>query len=140
MTTKQEIFDKVATHLLRQGARSVDDFGDCMYRGEFGRMCAVGCLIPDQCYSTKIEMQIVQPVAELRDEKNDNARAMADALECAGIADDALIPLLRDLQRLHDNADVDEWEAELSEVAENHRLTFSGNSQDAATAQINKES
>jgi hypothetical protein len=48
--TPQEIFDKVATHLAKQGHRAVD--GDsCMYRGSKGTMCAMGCLIPDEEYN-----------------------------------------------------------------------------------------
>lgn len=39
--TEQQIFDKVATHLLTQMERSVDECGDCRYRGMNGKMCAL---------------------------------------------------------------------------------------------------
>src|SRR5690349_11599184 len=46
----QEIFDKVARHLLTQKEQSRDSFS-CAYRGvnQNGKIlsCAVGCLIPD---------------------------------------------------------------------------------------------
>ena len=50
MSVLQELFDKIATHLLTQGARSENSLGKCLYRGEFGRKCAVGCLISDEEY------------------------------------------------------------------------------------------
>jgi hypothetical protein len=56
----QEIFDIVATHLFAQGERSMVDKATgysvvCAYRGVEGRSCAVGCLIPDDLYSTDME-------------------------------------------------------------------------------------
>lgn len=47
--TNQEIFEKVAKHLLDQGRRSTlatptGDEGACAYRGTGGAKCAVGCL------------------------------------------------------------------------------------------------
>lgn len=55
--------DIIATQLARQRGRSVKSVttGDgetriqCMYRGDEGRMCAVGCLIPDDKYSSDLE-------------------------------------------------------------------------------------
>lgn len=53
--SKQKIFEKVVTHLIKQGVRSVNDYNVCMYRGPYGNKCAVGCLIPDKMYSAKME-------------------------------------------------------------------------------------
>ena len=44
---KQEVFDYVLTFLRKQGGPSMGGDGGCAYRGDEGRMCAVGCLIPD---------------------------------------------------------------------------------------------
>jgi hypothetical protein len=60
---QQEIFDKVATHLITQGvqALTIADVGRaspspvCAYRGDNGTMCAAGCLIPDEEYKTEFE-------------------------------------------------------------------------------------
>lgn len=43
----QEIFEKVAAHLLSQNAQALDKGGNCLYRDPSGKACAVGCLIPD---------------------------------------------------------------------------------------------
>ena len=52
---QQEIFDKVATHLIAQGKRSIGFGGACAYRGDNGSMCAAGCLIPDDEYKPEFE-------------------------------------------------------------------------------------
>ena len=54
---QQEIFDKVATHLIAQGKQSLMISNDeaCAYRGTNGNMCAAGCLIPDDEYSPEFE-------------------------------------------------------------------------------------
>lgn len=53
--TAQQIFDTVATHLLKQGKRATNLHGTCVYRGEGGTKCAVGCLIADEEYNPKME-------------------------------------------------------------------------------------
>lgn len=59
---QQEIFDKVATHLIAQGRQSLVDDDDineqfCAYRDPYGAMCAAGCLIPDAEYRDEFETQ-----------------------------------------------------------------------------------
>ncbi len=51
---KQEIFDKVATHLFTQGKPAIED-QTCKYRDSEGNSCAVGCLIPDEMYTPKLD-------------------------------------------------------------------------------------
>jgi hypothetical protein len=56
--TRQQMFDFMLNHLRNQGGPSVDkDIGDlaCMYRGDNGRMCAIGCMIPDRLYNPRLE-------------------------------------------------------------------------------------
>lgn len=56
--SEQELFDKVATHLLSQGVRCTMDGtinGDCAYRNSAGMMCAAGCLVPDEDYDISME-------------------------------------------------------------------------------------
>ena len=52
--TEQEIFDKVVLHLYQQGEPSITHGGRCRYRLS-GKMCAIGCLIPDDMYSESME-------------------------------------------------------------------------------------
>lgn len=54
--TNQEIFNAVYLGLKSQGfERSLRSEGYCTYRGDNGRKCAVGWLIPDENYSPAIE-------------------------------------------------------------------------------------
>jgi hypothetical protein len=57
--TKQEIFDKVATHLFTQGMRSIDSEERCCYRGPNNTSCAIGCLIPDENYDKNMENECI---------------------------------------------------------------------------------
>ena len=51
----QKVFDKVATHLMEQGVAAVDKNNSCKYRTGDGLKCAVGCLIPDNKYTPRLE-------------------------------------------------------------------------------------
>ena len=54
--TAQEVFDQVATHLLKQRVASRNFATEmCAYRGAKGRKCAAGCLVSDEEYSTEME-------------------------------------------------------------------------------------
>lgn len=52
--TQQEIFDYVATFLIKQGKPAMDGYR-CMYRAPDGSKCAGGCLIPDEVYHPSME-------------------------------------------------------------------------------------
>jgi hypothetical protein len=108
----QEVFDKVATHLLRQKEKSVALFNQfsyplCAYRGENGTMCAVGCLIPNEKYHTGMEGWNVDFVTK-------------DLPELA-----QHIYLLQNLQSIHDNEDVEQWEDKLRCLGEENNLDVS---------------
>lgn len=51
--------DKIEQHLIQQKAKSIaiGDKGQtqCMYRGDNGLMCAVGCLVEDKNYNREME-------------------------------------------------------------------------------------
>lgn len=51
----QAKFDFVVAHMRRQGRRSANRKGDCLYRGPGGTACAIGCLIPDGLYRQRME-------------------------------------------------------------------------------------
>lgn len=53
--TNQETFDTVVTALRKQEKPSVNEIGECMYRGPNGLKCAAGHLIPDDKYNPEFE-------------------------------------------------------------------------------------
>lgn len=125
--TPQEIFDKVVTHLLTQNARSFStELQSCMYRNEYGMMCAVGCLIKDDVYFEEIEKNPV------------GAMIIDKVLIKSGIpidTDPVYECLLLNLQQLHDWKwldcndkvyDVSEWETGLQDIAAFFGLDYNG--------------
>lgn len=51
----QGIFDRVVSHLAKQGRPAYHSQGGCLYRTPEGLSCAVGCLIPDSVYKFSME-------------------------------------------------------------------------------------
>lgn len=108
--TKQEIYNKVKAHLLKQNEKSmalVPDRGKpvCAYRGDNGMMCAAGILIPDELYSPEME--------------NKPWLSMTDDFEL-NIGHRRFI---QDLQSIHDHYDPPQWEAQLKALATTEGLT-----------------
>lgn len=110
----QEIFNKVKTHLLSQGKRSIIPWShgiNSAYYGSDGCKCSIGCLIQPEFYSPALEGYAVS-----RD-------WVIEALESSGI-DVKSLPnrFLWDLQTLHDSTEPCEWEEGLKKIAKNYRL------------------
>jgi hypothetical protein len=104
----QEIYDRVAEHLLRQNSRAVSALGICRYRTEDGKKCAIGCLIGDESYSVDLESYSVR------------TSIVREALiKSIGVTAAAMPPVwfFGELQRVHDAYPADEWDTELEEFA-----------------------
>ncbi len=105
--TNQEVFDKVATHLLTQNRKSI--IGNaCKYRGPNGLKCAAGILIPDDVYDSCMENVVIDTI-------------LREIPELAHLL--PFSSLLFDLQQIHDWKDVPNWKAELQELAVSYKLS-----------------
>lgn len=114
--TKQEIFNKVAKHLLTQNEKSQgppSGGSQCMYRSPGGLSCAVGCLIKDEHYNA-----IMEGVSAIY---NSDVR---DALEKSLGPVENYRSLLNSLQEVHDCNPPVSWSTELASVASENNLTF----------------
>jgi hypothetical protein len=110
--TNQELFDKMATHLLTQGEKSVDESRNkCLYRGPNGLKCAAGVLISDEAYSESLEGEIVS---------DPNVQF---ALKTSGV-EDCQMYLVEELQLVHDTHWAESWAVALSSVAQKFHLKF----------------
>lgn len=119
---KQEVFDKVVKHLLTQNAKAQKNYiwdgatydkGICMYRGNEGRMCAVGCLITDEAYSPDIEGYAA------------DTEEVLNALRNSGIEiDNTDAQFLYEIQQIHDYSAVDVWDKVLIEFADRNGVLF----------------
>ena len=113
----QQIFDKTASHLLKQGTQSVlEDSETCAYRGQDGLMCAVGCLINEDAYNWSIEGTAI-----------DDSPNVQRALRNSGIefdTDGQVMRLLTRLQTIHDTKEEGDWAALLGALANELGLKF----------------
>lgn len=111
----QEIFDRVAMHLAKQGkkAQHKDAFGvfNCVNCTEDGLRCAVGCLVPMEFYANG-EFRI------------GGIEIISTLLEAEGIMANnrGTRELLVDLQLIHDNQKVSRWPQKLRGLAKRHGL------------------
>ena len=108
---KQEVFNKVATHLIKQGQRSVDHEAACLYRGPGNLMCAAGCLIEDEHYAPALENLLVRSTQVSR------------ALTLSGVPLDAH-QMVAALQELHDRNGPARWPKLLQELADDFNVEF----------------
>ena len=111
---KQEVFNRVYKHMLTQKARSLHSPHDtaCAYRGRGGTMCAVGCLIDDDHFSDAWNTSAV--------DDPDVLSALGASLGSSVLPAD--LPLLMDLQQIHDIADPLDWLPALNALARIHEL------------------
>lgn len=119
---KQELFDRVARHLLTQMKQSMvldanDPRSRCRYRGPNGLKCAIGCLIPDEKYSEELEGLAV-PDPEFSAELSPQTEKL---LKVAGLTKKQC-GLASILQALHDNIDPADWRDELTKIAQSFEL------------------
>jgi hypothetical protein len=100
--TNLELIEFVEAHLIKQGKKSTMPYctTECAYRGENGNMCAAGCLITDEFYSTDLEGRNV------KDED------VEFALIASGVPQDQIY-IVGALQNIHDSYLVREWEREI---------------------------
>lgn len=110
--TRQELFDKVVTHLLKQNEVSGDEEG-CLYRGLGGLKCAVGCLIPDDAYSVDMENLRVSDLV--------NGNLLRQDLRLVFIEH---LDLLDELQQIHDGKAVETWKGQLQDLAKRRNLNW----------------
>lgn len=111
--TKQETFDLIAAHLLAQNAKSAPhpESLSCFYRGPEGRKCAAGAAILDEHYDPTFENQTI------------SSKAVREALIKSGVALESM-PLVGQLQTMHDAHPVKDWRYLLLRIAKKHNLAW----------------
>lgn len=105
--TAQQIFDKVAKHLAKQGKKALEEFKICRNFTGSELRCAVGCLIPRSFYRKP----------ENRDFWKGSAYSLRDVLKTYGIDYTTHENLLLSLQMTHDDFQVEDWPLRLKQVA-----------------------
>lgn len=113
--TKQEIFNKVRDHLLKQGKRAMRGSRGCAYRTPTGLKCAAGCLILDEFYRPEFEGLLAQ------------SEAVKNALIESGVNtnNETTLSLVQRLQDIHDDGALNpkkDWPGALTKVAHSFKL------------------
>lgn len=117
--SRQEIFNTVKDHLLKQGVKSActsknpnsgEDITTCMYRGPDGAKCAAGVLIPDEAYKTSFEGYAV------------TYSVIHEVLQTNGVNMDIDDAFVRALQKIHDEHKPATWAERLTEFASSRGL------------------
>lgn len=110
MVTTQEVFNKVALHLLTQFKQAKVD-NKCRYRSNDGLSCAVGCLIPDSLYDYRLEGGTVFAVLQFAAGTNRLKEFAAVGISESNFA------LLTELQMVHDIREPQDWYSHLCDIA-----------------------
>lgn len=121
--TKQEIFDKAAEGILRQGKRSKGD--TCRYREDLTATCPIKCaaghLIPDEKYKPVFD----RPIAHNGvtgwpgpDDKYQDSPLFEIANEIGHHE------LVQNLQAIHDGDPIVKWPISLKHLAEDAGLNY----------------
>jgi hypothetical protein len=119
--TAQEVFDHIVSHLRDQNEQSVIEEGSnsgCKYRyvtttGKILR-CAAGCLIADNEYREEFDKP------KYPYEKGTSWPSIVRRFNLPTIH----TYLIFDLQKVHDNYEVELWELEFKHVAKSHGLKY----------------
>lgn len=126
----QEIFDGVMTHLHTQGKRAIGLDGECVYRGPNNLKCAVGCLIPEELYNSKMEgnnvKQILATNPELQEYFGIKNIKLTDDGFYTDDQDDKL-QLMYEMQVIHDTSNVypnGNWISQAANIANKYNLDF----------------
>lgn len=117
LATKQEVFEQVAKHLLKQNAKSgvLASYEDgetllCKYRAPNGLSCAAGCLIAEDEYHPNFEGKSWFGLTDPTNDYN---------------ITDTHDKLINALQDIHDNHAVYNWPTLLTKLAERLKLDYS---------------
>lgn len=133
MLTDQQIFEKVATHLLKQNRQCSDSIGCRYYDENTGHKCAVGCLIPLERYrSSHLEGLSIEGIIMVMDANDPEDPLSIDQEELLDILADVgirwehrpTLHLLQQLQEIHDGTDPVNWRADLADLASKRQLTM----------------
>jgi hypothetical protein len=117
--TDQQIFDRVAKHLLKQGRRAQYDNDSpffCAYLNTDGLRCAVGCLFKDDEGTNKAA--IVLGGSAKRNFADGQLQRFLDFDLAA-----EQIDLLSALQVIHDRCPLADWKGELRKLSKSYQLS-----------------
>lgn len=114
---RQDIFNRVAGHLLTQKVAAKDANENCIYLDEAtGNRCAIGCLIPDGHEA----LNSLSDMEGLLEEYPDLVELWQVDIDDQGEEND--IDFFNGLQFIHDFSTPKGWKTRLTHFADDHEL------------------
>lgn len=110
----KKIFNIISKHMLEQKVRSSNEDGLCFYKCEDGRMCAIGCILPDDHPGLKLHCNIEELL-----------KLFPDLRKVWDIRYKDDIIFLKELQLIHDKQNPLKWKEYLKKFAEKYHIKFS---------------
>lgn len=106
--SKQEVFNHIALHLLKQNARSLrrPNSTACAYRSYDGLRCAAGCVISGLEYNNEFE-----------------GKSWLGLVGAGKVPKNHAI-LISDFQKMHDGEIPANWPDEIKDIAKKHNLSY----------------
>ena len=103
--TPQEVFDQGAKHLMEQGCKARSEEYPCVYRGDKGTKCIVGCFISDEEYNPLMENTMFYSLWGNRQDTPGS-------------------DMLGKMQYIHDDHPPEQWKDKLTQFAEDNGLSM----------------
>lgn len=122
---KQQFFDDVKTHLLKQMKKSINSDQQCQYTGPNGLRCAIGGLLPKSVETKNFESRAASALGGFQEVKKALAGYKINwESPRQPISNDCLF--MDGLQYVHDTYEPDQWEEKLALFAKNKNLQMEG--------------
>ncbi len=105
--TPQQVFSQLSSHLLTQGKKSLDRYGNvAKYKNDDGLMCPGGCLLSINEYHPKVELKTWKQNVEL------------------GYLPDQHTTLITAMQTIHTKYSPKDWKSAIIRYAESNKFAF----------------
>jgi hypothetical protein len=121
----QELFDQCVTHLLTQNEQGTDDNDNCVYRGQGGKKCAIGGILPDSLYEPCFENHQASLVLIRIKHPRANVPTRESCLTngwLLPITKTKFLKLADELQIMHDEVYVEDWYNSLLNIGKEFNL------------------
>lgn len=115
---QQDVFDRVAKHLLTQKKRAVDEGDECQYQAPDGCQCAIGCLIKPGQYKGVFEGREIKSLIRGLIQ---NGVKISDIFYF-DIEEYGEFSFLRNLQNIHDDLEISTWKDALEKFGQRYNL------------------
>ena len=114
---KQQIFDVVVHHAIKQHSKAMNVYERCQYHAEDGSQCFVGALIPKSAYHPDMESRGITYMIQVYP-------VLIPIVLPTNMEFNLAISFMETLQKIHDTSEVIFWGEKLRKFANDYGLKF----------------